>query len=610
MVLALTVLVTSFAFVTPAATQTAELLHLGFRQDFNNYFWQTRFAYQMPANQRHQLSVAEVYRANLLETTAQTDKWKDDHQFQFDYRYRLNRWLRVTSILNSTIFTDWQTGFLNNSRTHFLGGGLLADPKSIFRINSYAGWKSDQRYHRTSNALHYQIQTNSLPFQLADYSNQLNVDLQGDEFRQRRDQDVLLQYRVSREFYQNTADSLSYQMGYRKRVYFISEQGDLESRLERDNNLTNWLNYQVSERLAWTLFTQISYRSSNVDQIIAYKSIGSRERQDTGIQWESFFIWKTRHLRTSIGWSTISQNQNFQTSQALKPSPSMGSIGMPDNKNMNNTLRGVIAWQAGTRDTVSAHFLISRFQYDTPDSNNFDDRDEFRTTMMLRYSHLFSPALNINVETKANLHHLVYLFAERSANNNWNRIFQLSTQLFYQPAPLFRWQQQAEILANYTSYDFEEIQTQIRSYVYRKFTLADSVLAGDSTQFHFLLFHRLELEENGRLFWQEFAEQLLLNRQNHYLVFNIQYPLVGELVLNSGFTAYIRREWRYEQDPRGETIKKKWGDFISYGPQIRLFLNRNSKRQALVSISRLRVKPPRERDYFLNQIDLNVHWFF
>ena len=122
-------------------------------------------------------------------------------------------------------------------------------------------------------------------------------------------------------------------------------------------------------------------------------------------------------------------------------------------------------------DSLSMMFLISRFQHDTPDSNNFDDRDEYRATAILGYSHWFSPVLRIGFEAKLNLHHLVYIFSERSVNNNWNRILQLASSIKYRPSPMFVWSQQVELSANYTNYDFEELQSQIRSFVFRKFSL-------------------------------------------------------------------------------------------------------------------------------------------
>jgi hypothetical protein len=208
------------------------------------------------------------------------------------------------------------------------------------------------------------------------------------------------------------------------------------------------------------------------------------------------------------------------------------------------------------------------------------------------------------------LHHLSYLFSERSANNNWNRIIKFGTFLKYNNLQNFHWYQRAEVQANYTTFDFEDTQFLVRSFVYRKFTLTDSLALGAYGKFHIKLFHRLELEENGRLIWKDFSEQLSLNRQNHQLTLGCEYPVIGNLMAFTGLTAYIRREWRYRLQPTGKQSKEKLKDFTSYGPQIKLFLRNNKKRKALFSLSRLKIATTSGQTYTIDRIELNTHWFF
>jgi hypothetical protein len=604
------ILISILASLHNLNAQTSNILRLGFRQDFNNYVWDTSYLYLSPVQNKHQFRISESYRTNLLKTSSQTDKWKDDNQFQLEYFYPIKPWLKTAFLLESTIYSDRQSGFFNNYDTHSLNLGFVGTPKNRLQIKGYLGLKSDERYEKRSNGFHYQIQSFSEPFQLSDYTNQFNLDFRGDEFRGRNNQDLLFRYDIKREFHKNTYDSLSYQLGYRKNIYFISQDGNLESRIERGNNFSNLLNYQINDKLSWRLLTLIFSKSSSVDQIISNASTGTRKRQDTGILWESYVNWQARRIKTRIGYIYNSQNQEFQTSKSVQISPTIGSLGIPDNGSKTNSLRFYSGLQLSRKDSLFARFFVSRFQYDTPDSNNFDDRDEFRTTAILGYSHQFSPSLQIGFEALTNLHHLVYIFNERSANNKWNRILQLGTKIKYSPNQNVLWKQRAQVLANYTNFDFEEEQTQIRSFVFRKFTLTDSLLLGSLNNIQIQLFHRLELEENGRLFWNDFAEELLLNRQNNFLTFGIQFPLIGNLFLYNGISGYFRNEWRYKQNIPGKTIKKKQGDFISYGPQIKLFLLNNYRQNAFVSISRFRVKTPADQIYFINQIDLRANWFF
>ncbi len=273
-------------------------------------------------------------------------------------------------------------------------------------------------------------------------------------------------------------------------------------------------------------------------------------------------------------------------------------------------MRSSFSWQLSAKDILSSRLAISRFQYDTPDLKNYDDRDEFRATAIFGLSHRFNPELKMNIKTRTNLHHLVYIFNQRSANNRWNRILQVSTNLNYTPKEFIRLGQNVEVQANYTNYDFEDIQSQIRSFVYRKYTISDSVTIGKLGGVQINLFHRMEFEENGRLFWDNFSEELLLNRRNHYLTFGVQFPLIGDLLLYNGLTAYLRREWRYKLDRNGKLKRERWGDFTSYGPQIRLFFINSQSQGTLISLSRIRVQTQNDQVYFINQISLNANWYF
>ncbi len=591
-------------------TATGEALYLGFRQDFNNYIWQTRFIYRLPFRQKHRLLISENFSSNFLQTDTRSDKWKDDHRFRTEYSYLIRSWLRYMWLFESSIFSDRQTGFRNNFRTHFFGTGWVLTPNPTWNIKSYLGWKSDQRFERISKGWHFYLSTQSNPFSVANYINQFSMEWQGDQFRERRDRDFLLQYRVSKKFYQNTSDSLHIQIGRRKKMYYISVTGDLESRNERETLINNRLNYQITRNLIWKTVTTLYSRTSAVDQIIAQEAMGRRERRDFGLDLISGLRWRTRSFSVSLDWLYFGRDQKFLASESIRPTPFIGSIGVPDNASKTHSLRSAVNWTPSRKDSLTATFLLSRFQYDTPDTNNFDDRDEFRLTAGLNYTRRFSPALLVAWEANLNLHHLVYLFAERSANNNWNRIFQLSNLIRYAPTANFRLNQRAEVLANYTSYDFEALQFQIRSFVYRKFTLTDSVQIGRSGRVQISLYHRMELEENGRLFWQEFSEQLLLNRRNHYLTLGLQKPFGSRFFIYLGVAAYIRMEWRFRQVLTGKSVREKYGNFLSWGPQFKMFLMKWGQQVAQLSLAEYRVTTAVGSQYRVKQIDLNARWYF
>ena len=582
-----------------------------FRQDFNNYIWTARLRYVLDAGQRGRISLSDRFNSNLLRTESLADKWKDDHQLGLRYEYRWREAFVPLLVGQSVLLSDKQSGFQNSLRTHVFGAGFRWTPRPAVKIESLFGWKADRRFSLTNRGWHARVEAFSSPFEAAGYTNLFSASWSNDRFQRYSNRDFSLSYRVHREFYPGTADTLIVRLGRHRRSYYIATSGDFETRRELANSIGNRLRYGLGRHVSLHVLTALFSRRSAVSQVIGNAPTGRRERRDSGLELTGALLAEFRTLRGRIEWNFLSQNQSFLVSEGIRQTPFIGSLGVPDNLSRTQALRTYLHYLPSRRDSLTFAFFVSRLRYDTPDSNNFDDRDELRISSGLSYSRRISGALLASFSLRANLHHLVYLFSQRSANNNWNRILQLANEIEWQPGPISRLKQRAEVLANYTSYDFEAVKYQIRSFVYRKFTLTDSLRLGRNYgDWQWFLFHRLELEENGRLFWQDFAEQPLVDRRNHYLAWGVQKRLLQRFFVYFGVAAYLRKEWRYRQSPLAGQIREHYGDFLSWGPQFRVFLLKNGGRVGLVSVSNFRVTPPQGSAYRIMQVDLNAHWYF
>src|SRR4030095_6478017 len=110
--------------------------------------------------------------------------------------------------------------------------------------------------------------------------------------------------------------------------------------------------------------------------------------------------------------------------------------------------------------------LMNRFElsgsavilkYDTPSQVNYDDRDELGYLIYL--AHRFNNLRNLILVTSVdlNLYHTVYIFAQKSSNNNWNRVLRFTSKSYFTPSDNFRNVGVFSVLANYTVYDFQDI---------------------------------------------------------------------------------------------------------------------------------------------------------
>lgn len=175
-----------------------------------------------------------------------------------------------------------------------------------------------------------------------------------------------------------------------------------------------------------------------------------------------------------------------------------------DNQSSRTSLLARTILLLSKKDTFSLNYSASLFKYDTPSQLNYDDRDELMYFCTAQYTHQFNQNLKATLTGELQMSHLVFLFAQRSAMNNWNRSVRLSPSITiatkgFQMSPEF------EVLANYTVYDFQSTNG-LQSFSYRLIGCRDTIFFDLGR--HYSLQSRISLRysERGVLYWGNFSE--------------------------------------------------------------------------------------------------------
>ncbi len=592
------------------AQLSVPILNFGFRQNYNSYTWKANLNYKTNFNTRKSLLIQNRYTSNLLRISPLQEKWRDDTQFQILYKQPLWRAFDQIYLGESNVFIDKQTGYANSATTHLLAWGIQTTLLGKLQFKSRFGEKWDKRQGQQDRGFYHQASLRLNPTLWQGYLNRFQLNWRGNKLGRRRNYDFLMTYKIAKEFYPGTLDSLMFQMNNNRRDYYISTNGDLESRREQNRRLLNRLVYPVSRHLQLRQFSDFYTRTTFISQILNAGTGGQRNREDTGMHTESELFFRKNRLRTSLGLIYTVQSETYTFSKSIRANPFSGLLGMPDNKSSLFEIRSNFSFAPGSRDRLVFQNSVSRLRYDTPDTLNFDDRDELRTIHLLQWTHFFESGPEFKMGGNVRLRHLVYIYSERSAENNWNRIFNLYSSLKINKSPRFEFKQRAEILANYTDYDFEYQLQQVKSYVFRELAITDSLRWNVFGKTNLMGFYRLEMEENGRLFWDTFAEQPLISRHNHYFSLQVDFPLIRRLRTSVGFQSYFRREWPYKM-VRNQIQKSSHSKlFQSYGPVFKIYLLDHNRHLGLISITTLRVQNNEEKPYFINQIHLQARWYF
>ena len=248
----------------------------------------------------------------------------------------------------------------------------------------------------------------------------------------------------------------------------------------------------------------------------------------------------------------------------------------------------------------------SLLRYDTPSQNNSDDRDELNIILYL--AHKYNNLKNFRLLTSVdlNLYHTVYIFAEKSANNNWNRVLRFSSSSIFTPYDGLRTVNSFGVLANYTVYDFEDLVSTVKSYSFRQFNLKDSTIMKFNKWLGMDVYAELKVFERGELNWSAFSERPLNYYEDKIINSELNYFFNKFIIVSAGYRFFEERRFNYNEGNR------VFDTYIrTYGPMAKL--NVNVKDNSRVEI----VGSYDYYDYYKSQpsssnanLYINVFWNF
>ncbi len=232
-------------------------------------------------------------------------------------------------------------------------------------------------------------------------------------------------------------------------------------------------------------------------------------------------------------------------------------------------LAGTGEYRLGRRDTFWASASIGIYRYDTPSPTNYFDKDEQSIQGSLRVAHGFSPFLTLSLSGQVFLTHLVYLFGQNSNDNNWNRVFRFGPGVRYSLGRAFENFFDAEVLANYTQYDFEiDGGATQRGRSFRELRLRDSLRFALTRTLLVAALGDLRISERGSFSWTRFSESLLERNRTEGLEAELQSTGITGLMFAVG--GRISRVKSFRIDALRSL--EPFSDFTSIGPTTRLEL--------------------------------------
>lgn len=231
-------------------------------------------------------------------------------------------------------------------------------------------------------------------------------------------------------------------------------------------------------------------------------------RQEIDLRFEAGYESDIMELSGGLDYSLGTRTGQLQNPSELSSEQVLQQNEQLINSNFEQQQFGLFSesrLQLHPDNTSRLNGRISIFNYDTPEINR-DDRDELNISLSLSNRHRFQEAFQTRLLISAEGRHTVYLFSERSIQNNWRRSLRLAPGIDWQIVPWLHTYHDFLVRANYTVYDFQSESEQNNDQVSREFK-AGSRFEVDLAP-HWQLDVALSRSELriGRLLWDEFRE--------------------------------------------------------------------------------------------------------
>lgn len=324
------------------------------------------------------------------------------------------------------------------------------------------------------------------------------------------------------------------------REYYVNKLADTESRRITNRQIDNRLTYPFSRHLSVNY--SLHYQSERDRLTQSPDSIAINRIRDHIKFVNQIDISRKFSAARLFGGASFEQQQNHSSSNDP-------GITLPADYQLGHrNFSAGISFYPSAADSLQLLCKVSHLQLDTPDSNNYDDRDEVKYTVTPRWFTRKNKFLTIRWSGQMYYHHLIYLSRKKSAQNRWNRVFSLENQTILHLPLRIRWQTKQSVYANYFVYDFGDssfVQTQ--DMVYR------GVWTEQSIQYYWKhhwgndLSFSLRLEDDGTLDWNNWRQDPIHSRYQLRSQFLFFYQN-KRLMLRTGPTYSERIDYQFDPD--------------------------------------------------------------
>ncbi|HKI79268.1 MAG TPA: hypothetical protein VKA26_12060 [Ignavibacteriaceae bacterium] len=498
------------------------LLLTNFDKQLNTYILNTTLKYNNSFG-RFVLNLEENYNSSFIRSAIKSVR--DEHSLRFSSAYRINNKFSLGVLANNNIFSDSRHIEINQASQTSAALFTQYSPEENIKISPFFGFINNEQTGEQDYGYLYGAEGSLENIHFSESNLLSQIKFRNEDISPRKNSIRYMNFILTNFFNENSGNIINASYSQNRKDFYFPADSITSLDFNISNNIQSRIetNYFLQDRFLTKDFLDMfdlditgSFLWRTIDRETRYKSliVNSSSLFDTKINelridFDSFTTYNSDIFNGSLRL-TYSERDEKHITKNYEGTDQIAFQEKQDQESRKNnqTLRISAAFTGefflSKSDKISLSLYQNKLRYDTPSSLNFDDRDEMLSIIRLQYSKLLTPFFELYVNTDATISQTVYIFSEKSSNNNVNRILRLKAGGNYRGKYVTSLNS-FEVSANYTVYDYEDINPNYKSFSFRQFTARDSTSLKLNRRLIFSTYGYLKLSEQGDLKWASFS---------------------------------------------------------------------------------------------------------
>ncbi len=560
-----------------------------FDKQLNTYNFNSGIDYNISSSNFF-IGLKENFKSTIVKS--KVNNIRDEQLLSIIGEYKIDPEIQFGFLLNNNNFSDNREIEINKVSIFNSSAYLRYAPIDKIKFIPFVGLSKNEQVAEEDVGLIYGTEATINKYNLNEFEINSDFKFQNEDISPRKNTLRFLNFNVGNVFEKAFFNNISGSVSQRRKDFYFNADSSLQDLFDIRNNIQSRIesNYSIQEALSFIapvkgisfdIIGRLNWRE--IDRETRYVNFNDLSPTSFDSKVEELKLEFTGNLRyfsktfsSSIRLSFNERDEkhiakNFDEADPIDFEDRKETESRKNNKSQLTTLAIANSFSFSNKQSIAFSLYHRKLVYDTPHEENFDDRDELLSIGRLLYLYKFNYLFNFYLNLEGSINKIVYIFSERSSNNNIRRTLKFSGGGNYR-GKRFRTNLDAEISANYTSFDFEDLTPNFRSFSFRQLAIRDSSSLMFTKRLGINFDGYVKLSEQGDFAWSSFSGKPIRFLEEIYTEPKFVY-YYSSLKLAVGLRMFSLKTFNFDS----ENNKDLDTEYASIGPMTEFILSMNNK---------------------------------